>query len=65
METGIAWDSATADYRVLVCGEAVGHRATVAAALVLLDEAVARHARCVDEAAWHARRQAQSQLQAA
>ncbi len=65
METGIAWDEATGDYCVMVAGLPAGHRGTIAEALALLDEAVARHARYVEETAWHARRQAEAQLQAA
>ncbi len=65
MKTGIAWDEATGDYRIVVCGEAVGHRATVADALLLLDEAVARHQRHLESMAWHARRQSEQMQRAA
>jgi len=65
METGIVWDEVAGDYCVTVAGLPAGHRATIADALMLLDETVAKHERHLEAMVWHARRQAQAQLQAA
>ncbi len=65
METGIAWNEATGDYQVWVVGLPAGNRATIAEALALLDETVAKHQRHMEAMAWHARRQHEAQLRAA
>ncbi len=63
--TGVTWCESTGDYQVWVVGLPAGHRATIAEALVLLDETTEKHRRHVEAMAWHARRQAEAQLQAA